>query len=120
MGCEGKHLVFHVVQVQFPATPSMKSLLLLCFAVVFVGCAAPASNMNRLSVGMTKADVLQVMGQPQTVSAQAGVETLVYRLGEGLKTTRLPGSGPSTGQATGLYVVRLESGKVVAFGRAGD
>lgn len=69
---------------------------------------------------MTKAEVLQAMGQPQSVSAQDSTEYLVYRLGEGLRTRYSPDGTPMTGQVTGNYVVQLKSGRVVSFGRTGD
>jgi hypothetical protein len=98
----------------------MKMFLSLCVAVALVGCATASSNINRLGIGMTKAEVLQAMGQPQSTSADKDAEVLLYRLGEGLRTRYSPDGTPMTGQATGLYRVRLESGKVVSFGRVGD
>lgn len=98
----------------------MKALLFYLLAAVVVGCAAPASNFNRLSVGMTKADVIQVMGQPQSISAKEGVEYLLYTLGEGLTLGSDPYGRAKIDQTRNLYYVRLKAGVVDSYGRVGD
>ena len=93
--------------------PRMKlALSFIAIALVaLVGCAT-ASRTNRLSLGMTKAQVLAVMGQPASAAADSDVEVLRYRLS-------------ATGHdafhhRTDEYFVRLVSGKVDRFGKAGD
>jgi hypothetical protein len=66
--------------------------------------------MNRVSLGMTKDEVIRAIGrQPSTTKANAdGTEILEYIL---------------LSSSTGLYEqywVTLKDGKVVQFGRAGD
>ena len=83
----------------------------LLVLVVLVGCAT-ASKTNGLSLGMTKAQVLAVMGQPASTAADSEVEVLRYKLS-------------ATGHdafhhRTEEYFVRLVSGKVERFGKAGD
>lgn len=68
--------------------------------------------MSALSVGMTKAEVMKAMGQPQSVSATNGVEYLTYRLATSFLDT--------DGSDTSDYFVRIVSGRVDAYGRKGD
>jgi hypothetical protein len=98
----------------------MKHFILCLMAVVLIGCATPASKLNRLSVGMAKAEVLQVMGQPQSVSAKDGMEYLLYNLGEGLTFGSDPQGRTKIDQARNLYYVRLKGGVVDSYGRVGD
>jgi hypothetical protein len=75
--------------------------------VLLVGCAASPTKMNGLRLGMSKAEVLDTMGAPGSTSARQDVEYLHYRF----RSDCLFTSG---------YYVKLQDGKVEAFGRAGD
>jgi hypothetical protein len=68
--------------------------------------------MNRVSVGMTKAEVIAVMGSPTSVSAKDGVEYLNYRLA----TSFMDMDRSDTSD----YFVRLVKGQVEAYGKKGD
>lgn len=84
----------------------MRLIMTLTCVVFLTGCAT-ASNMNKLSVGMTKPEVIRVMGSPDSVAAQGGAEYLEY---EHL-------------QYIGHYqhfFVRVVNGKVDAYGQKGD
>jgi outer membrane protein assembly factor BamE (lipoprotein component of BamABCDE complex) len=82
-------------------------LALLSATLLLTGCAISASRMNSLRLGMTKAEVIEVMGNPQSTSAKSDVEYLRYRfLSEGIFASE--------------YFVKFQDGKVDAFGRAGD
>jgi hypothetical protein len=88
---------------------SLSSLLIVL--VVLVGCAT-ASKTNGLSLGMTKAQVLAVMGKPASTAADSDVEVLRYKFS-------------ATGHdafhhRTEEYFVRLVGGKVERFGKDGD
>jgi hypothetical protein len=74
------------------------------------GCATPASNLSKISVGMPKADVIGVMGPPTGVSADADSEYLQYNLNDN------PGMPGTSSQ----YFVRLVNGKVNSYGRVGN
>lgn len=80
-------------------------------ALFLIGCAT-AHKINQVNVGMTKNEVIAVMGQPVSVSATEGVEYLNYRLSE---TDDNAFYGITT-----PYYVRIKNGKVDAFGRHGD
>jgi hypothetical protein len=85
-------------------------LYVLVALALLVGCAT-ADKMNRLSVGMTKGEVISVMGAPDTTGAQGDREYLVYRLSD-TKLESLVGF-------TEPYIVELKEGKVSVFGRRG-
>jgi hypothetical protein len=86
--------------------------LLLIALMALVGCAT-APKTNRLSIGITKQEVLAIMGRPSSTAAHvAGIEILRYRL-----------SGTSRDilhHRTEEYFVRLVSGKVDCYGKMGD
>ena len=82
-------------------------LLVLLAALLMFGCAASAKKMNQLQLGMTKQEVIEAIGQPNSTSSLEDVELLKYRLRKGALWAD-------------TYYVRLESGKVDAFGQVGD
>ena len=75
--------------------------------LLFAGCAASPQNMNNLRLGMSKSEVIDTVGNPISTSARDDVEFLKYRF-------------RSDGPFTSDYYVKLEGGKVDAFGRVGD
>ena len=83
-------------------------------AVVLVGCATPSKNLNRVSVGMTKTQVIELLGEPQSARATQGVEYLIYRLAEGFSVAGAPHEVRSS------YFVGLRNGVVDSYGRLGD
>ena len=92
----------------------MKTLhtLTLVALIAVAGCAT-APKMNRLSVGMTKQEVISVMGSPASTAAPGnGVELLRYRLS--------PTSDHAFYGSTEEYFVRLVNGKVDSYGKMGD
>lgn len=62
----------------------MKRILPLCAAVVLAGCVSMGTNydpaaVDRLQVGMTKASVIQMLGQPnQIITLSGGGQKLVW------------------------------------------
>lgn len=99
--------------------PKLQSLVRCLFAAVLAfaltGCmTSSSSRLNYLSVGMTKADVLQVMGDPDSVAAKDGAEYLSYTLRTETSLTR------NTWGYQSFYFVRLMNGKVDSYGRIGD
>ena len=85
----------------------MKKLFMLVIVVqLLFGCAASSSKMNNLKLGMTRAEVIRVMGSPGSTSEAEGVLYLKYRLRDGFITDD--------------YYVRVINGKVDAYGRFGE
>ena len=87
-----------------------------------LAACATANKISGVQLGMTKDEVFRVMGNPISVSAQAGLEYLNYVLSE-------PHDSAFRGWTTAYYVrgirttpyyVRLINGKVESYGRTGD
>jgi hypothetical protein len=91
-----------------------KSVLFILLVLFLSACtSAPrARKMNLVSTGMTKAEVVSVMGQPDSTAATDGVEYMNYRLA----TSALDFDGSDTSD----YFVRFVNGRVDAFGHKGD
>jgi len=107
---------------------------LLCLAVIcmllFSGCAVhrklfyskaemdeynvkefPSLKMNTIEIGMTKKQVIDIMGQPGSTSAINNTMYLNYMLHEW---------NHPDGKEKTAYFVRLIDGKVESYGKAGD
>lgn len=73
---------------------------------LLVGCSS-AQGLNAIRVGMTKQEVISVLGSPSSSSAQGGAEILMYNLYSGFFS-------PVWYQN---YYVRLVQGRVVSYGQ---
>lgn len=86
---------------------AISAALLLC---TISACAATAPRMNRVSLGMTKPEVIQAMGEePFTTVAKDGAEFFIYRL-----------SDNGFQQFHGIreeYAIRFTNGRVDAYGK---
>ena len=89
----------------------MKACPTLLVALCLTGSLTPASKINAVHLGMTKAEVLAVMGTPSSVTADEHAEYLNYSLAEGMRTGYTATQSP--------YEIKLVNGKVVSYGRAG-
>src|SRR5258708_5415333 len=87
----------------------------MALLVFLLGCYAPSTQMNRISLGMTKAEVIKLLGPPHSVSGTTGVEYLNYEFSK--TQSHLAGTALDP---HGTYFVRLHDGKVDAFGEKGD
>lgn len=111
----------------------MNKLFVWVFALAALGCSSSAKKLNQVSVGMSKAEVMEVLGDPNETRASEGVEYLMYEL------RKAPGGGTQTACAVGGvatwglaylfkgcqysdddYFVQLRDGRVNAYGRIGD
>jgi len=90
----------------------MKHFIFIVVAAFLVGCAASSGKINVVQIGMTKAEVISVMGDPVSVSAKDATEYLNYALAESFSD--------SYNLRTTPYYVRLINGKVDSYGRTGD
>jgi hypothetical protein len=85
-----------------------KSVLVACvISVLLLGCAGSAKRINNLAVGMTKAEVIEVMGEPDYTGGKKGVEILSYKLSSG-------------GFYCDTYFVLIKEGVVDRYGRQGE
>jgi len=79
---------------------------LLLIGMFLAGCNT-AALLNNIRIGMTKVEVIQILGQPDSTSAQANIEYLTYYLY----------ADSRSGYGDQPYSVRLVDGKVESFGR---
>ena len=58
----------------------MKNLFIYISILFLFACASTisTSNANKLALGMTKAEVIKVVGQPSRIGANSGQEILEY------------------------------------------
>lgn len=84
-----------------------KMIILIAFSIFVVGCAASAKKINNLNVGMTKAEVIEAMGEPNYTSGAKDVEILSYKL-------------TSNCLYSDTYFVRIKNGRVDRFGQQGS
>ena len=90
----------------------MKHLTVAFFVAFLLAGCATAGKISTVQLGMTKDDVIKVMGKPTSVSAQGGSEYLNYALSETDDDAFRGWTKP--------YYVRLINGKVESYGRTGD
>jgi len=91
----------------------MKKALLLLLATSFLACATTSRNFNKISLGMTKEQVISILGEPISISSQGkSQEFLNYRFAESSieyhQGIRIP------------YYVLIENNIVKEYGREGD
>ena len=90
----------------------MKTKLVFVLALVlgaFLSGCNSSANLNKIEIGMTKDEVVALLGQPDSKSAQANVEYLTYYL---YADGAFNGYGRDQPD-----MVRLVDGKVESFGR---
>ena len=89
--------------------------IIVGFIFLIIGCAtSPKNKFNRLSIDMSKAEVIDLLGTPYSTSAKKGFEYLIYSYNRG-PISGLPAPGGSED-----YFVRIIKGKVESYGRVGD
>jgi hypothetical protein len=95
----------------FTQTKVATSLLALACCLAVVGGTGTSAKMNRVSLGMTKKEVISAIGNPDSMSASGDTEFLIYHL-----------ASPKELVASQLrqYFVRIKEGKVDAYGEKGD
>jgi outer membrane protein assembly factor BamE (lipoprotein component of BamABCDE complex) len=95
--------------------PSVR-LVVLLVSLVAAGCVTPGAsfvrpNLGKIGVGMTKPEVISILGEPHEVARQGATEYFTYNFDH-----------PFDGRAAIVesYFVRFVSDKVESFGRRGD
>ena len=89
----------------------MKYLVTIILGLALAGCAT-SGKINTINIGMTKDEVIKVMGKPVSISAKGGTEYLNYKLSETDDDAFRGWTSP--------YYVRIINGKVDSYGRTGD
>ena len=91
----------------------MKETFFLVLTMLLIGCATTSKNFNKISLGMSKEQVVSILGEPISVSSKKGnQEFLNYRFAESKieyhQGIRIP------------YYVLIENDIVKEYGREGD
>lgn len=84
----------------------MKTISMSLLLVTLLAGCMTADRLNDVRIGMTKDQIISLLGKPDSTSAQANIEYLTYYL------TTDNGYGRDM-----PYMVRLVDGKVESFGR---
>lgn len=97
-----------VKKVKNEQNNSMKAITILCLAIVLlVGCRTPGhvseSDPAKLSIGMTKAELIKKIGKPDTARTEGNTETLGYTIDR-------------SWWRSGHFQVKIVSGKVDSYG----
>jgi outer membrane protein assembly factor BamE (lipoprotein component of BamABCDE complex) len=102
-----------LLKIHSPMKQNFLSAIVLGLLVINIGCAAPRTQvLNQIQPGMTKQEVIKIMGPPVTVASDGGAEYMTYRLATSF--------GDFNGSDTSDYFVRIIDGKVDAYGQKGD
>jgi hypothetical protein len=89
-------------------------VILVLAASLFTGCAT-SGKINAVSAGMTKKQVIEAMGDPDSVSAQGEAEYLSYFLCYSNCAALIVEN-----RGRDWYYVRLVNGVVESYGKKGD
>ena len=84
----------------------LHTLAAVLLALSLASCAKPAGKMAGLEPGMTKQEVIAVLGDPNSVSYDNGTECLYFALSEWPMDI-----------VPGRYIVVLVDGKVSSYGK---
>jgi hypothetical protein len=106
-----------VAGVSCPRTATREGLLnrfvLLLMALSLGACAAPRSQTNNLQSGMSKAQVVSILGEPDSSRLRNGDDCLMYSLWRDF-WNRTPGN------YSDRYYACFTAGKLSSYGRVGD
>jgi hypothetical protein len=86
----------------------MLRLFAVFFLILATGCIATTRRLDKVSLGMTREDVIKVMGKPESTMQSLQGEILRYELNESINDWY-----PAT------YYVYIANGRVRQYGRMG-
>jgi len=89
----------------------MKKVIIGIFILLIASCAT-ASKMNDIKFGMTKDEVINLLGNPVSVSSDGISEYLNYRFSET--------SNEAFSDILRPYYIEIKDGRVTKYGRKGD
>jgi len=94
----------------------MRRLFIVLSAFLIAGCMAmvhgTADQLNKISIGMPKDEVIKVLGPPKSIAANEGIEYMQYRWVKTVIAT--DANWPDD------YFVAIKEGKVSSYGKKGD
>lgn len=86
----------------------LKKLVVAVFmAALLIGCSTSAKRLAAVSPGMTKPQVINVLGSPESVSGQGSEEVFIYTLSNSWNSNVW----------NEKYYVYFADGRVVRYGR---
>ncbi len=83
----------------------MKYVWILLLGLALVGCQTTSRTFNKIKPGMSRADVVAILGQPESVSRVRDTEVMRYQIKETINEWY-----PDT------YYVQLRNGQVISSG----
>jgi hypothetical protein len=83
----------------------MKFVWILLLGLALAGCQTTARTFNKIKPGMSRDDVVAIMGQPESVSRVRDTEVLRYQVKETMNDWF-----PDT------YYVQMRNGRVISSG----
>lgn len=89
-----------------------RGFVLVTMVAILLSACATAHKISKVNIGLSKQEVIELMGQPVSTSAQGNVEYLNYALYETDDDAFMGW--------TKRYYVRIINGRVESFGRTGD
>ena len=110
----------------------MKSIIIAAIIIAtagLAGCVSTEHKINNISLGIDKQQVIEILGTPANTRAAEGIEYMIYELkaatdvGECTAATLLTlgfASAVECGRDKVEYFVRIEQGRVTAYGQIGD
>lgn len=98
----------------------MRYCIAVLIGLLMLGCSTPG-DLSKVEVGMTREQVVAVMGHPSSVSAIQNTVYLNYNIQEiSVPQQIFMSHFGITGEVSGAYYVRLINGHVESFGKLGD
>lgn len=92
----------------------MRNVIAIFLTLALVGCAAPRAHTNQLELGMSKAEVTKLMGEPDSSSASAKKgDCYMYSLWRDFWNRR-------PGDYSDRYYACFSNDKLTSYGRVGD
>ncbi len=91
----------------------MKRIYAALIFLAITACIGTSANLNKVSLGMSKSEVIQAVGTPDSVSAQGRVEYLIYHWAS-------PKQLIADENNLDRFFIRLTDGRVDAYGEKGD
>ena len=89
----------------------MKKLIIIIVLAALTSCVT-SRKFNNISVGMTKAQVIEKIGNPKTTKASEGVVYLIYNTYSSFQEVN--------NLSPEAFFVKLINNKVISYGRVGD
>jgi len=84
-----------------------KNAIAAVSAVLLVACSTSANRLAEISPGMTKTQVIEILGSPESVSGQGAGEAFIYTLSNSWNS-------PVWNEK---YYVYFTNGRVVRYGK---